>query len=54
MSELPAAERIDGDGPIIPAPDHDVGLEPVPGCFFIALAMLVIAMVITILFKQMP
>lgn len=54
MSELPATERIDGDDEIAPVADREVGLEPGPGCFFVALAALVIAMVVVILFKQMP
>jgi len=54
MSELSATKRINGDEEIVPVPGREVGLKLRPACFFIALAALVIAMVVTIPLKQMP
>ncbi|GAA0331196.1 hypothetical protein GCM10009087_46700 [Sphingomonas oligophenolica] len=53
MTELPASEQIDGDDEIVPLAERERGLVPGSSCFFIALAVLILAMGIAALLKQM-
>jgi len=53
MAEGPTPDEIDGDDDILPLARRESGLVPGPSCFFIALALLILAMAVTALLKQM-
>lgn len=53
MSELPISQQIDGDDEVLPLSERERGLVPGSSCFFIGLAVLILAMSIAALLKQM-